>query len=76
MFRHPSRCPQAIVWAGGAPAVIEPPNIDLTLLAFDDRQRLLAAANLLLSRDHPEGLIVGLSDDLKSRSVLWQLGLP
>ena len=58
--------------AGGAPALSQPPNIDLAVLAFDDRQRLRAAANVLLSRDHPEGLIVGLSDDLTSRGVLWQ----
>ena len=57
---------------GRAPVLAERPNIDLAVLAFDHNDALVAAANVLLSRDAPRGVVVKVSDDLNATNVAWQ----
>ena len=57
---------------GRAPVLAERPNIDLAVLAFDRNDTLVAAANVLVSRDAPRGFVVKVSDDLNATNVVWQ----
>lgn len=47
------------------------PNVDVALVELDATGRPVAAANTLLSRDHPHGVAVPVTGDLAARGVRW-----
>ena len=51
-----------------APAV---PNVDVAVVELDDAGRPVAAANTLLSQDHPHGVAVPVTRDLGAPGVRW-----
>lgn len=57
---------------GRAPALQDPSNIDLSVLAIDAEGQVFDAANVVLSRDQPRGLISRLDNDLNSTNITWQ----
>jgi Beta-lactamase enzyme family len=57
---------------GPAPQVANTPNVDVAVIELGDDGRPVAAANVLLSRDFPEGKIVELDDDLAATGIDWQ----
>ena len=60
-------------WCPRPPATIaHPPNIDLAVIALDRSGRPRAVANVLLSRDYPEGIGVEIGDDLGTDTVRWR----
>jgi hypothetical protein len=60
-------------WCPAPPATIaHPPNIDLAVIALDRSGRPRAVADVLLSRDYPEGVGVPIGDDLGTDAVRWR----
>ena len=57
--------------AGGRRSPIRP-NIDVAVIALDRSGRPRAVANVLLSRDYPEGVGVPIDDDLGTDAVRWR----
>ena len=57
---------------GQAPVLSERPNLDLAVMALDGDGSFLDAANVILSRDQPRGLISKLDADLSSTNITWQ----
>jgi hypothetical protein len=51
-------CPGADFCASPAPPVRALPNVDLAVIELDSNGRAVRAANVLLDRDHPDGVIV------------------
>lgn len=47
------------------------PNVDVALIELDATGRPVAAANTLLSEDHPHGAVVPVTDDLSAPGVRW-----
>ena len=58
--------------AGPAPVISERPNLDLAVIALDPEGHVLDAANVIVSRDQPRGLISDLDEDLSSTNITWQ----
>lgn len=52
-----SGCPET------APTIAATPNVDVAVIELDDKGRAVAAANVLLSRDHPDGIVVPIDLD-------------
>src|SRR5918999_4132932 len=60
-------------WCPRPPATIaHPPNLDLAVIALDRSGRPRAIADVLLSRDYPDGVGVPIGDDLGTDSVRWR----
>lgn len=57
---------------GQAPVLSERPNLDLAVIALDGEGNLLDAANVVLSRDQPHGLISKLDTNLSTTNIRWQ----
>ena len=57
---------------GTAPVLSNRPNIDLAVIALDSQGELLDAANVILSRDQPRGLISELDSNLTTTNITWQ----
>ena len=57
---------------GPAPVLSERPNLDLAVIALDGEGNHLDAANVIVSRDQPRGLISNLDDDLSTTNITWQ----
>jgi Beta-lactamase enzyme family len=57
---------------GPAPQVANTPNVDVAVIELDDAGNPIAAANVLLSRDFPDGRIVALDDGLGATGIDWQ----
>ena len=57
---------------GPAPQVANMPNVDVAVIELDQMGRPIAAANVLQSRDFPEGHVVELDDDLAATGVDWR----
>ena len=55
-----------------APVLDERANIDLAVLALDREGQLLDAANVVITRDQPQGLISDLDSNLKTKNITWQ----
>ncbi|GAA3382137.1 serine hydrolase [Cryptosporangium minutisporangium] len=47
------------------------PNVDVAVIELDDAGRPVAAANTLLSQDHPQGVAVPVTTDLSAPGVRW-----
>jgi hypothetical protein len=57
---------------GPAPQVANTPNVDVAVIALDGDGRPTAAANVLLSRDYPQGRVVSLDANLAAEGVDWR----
>ena len=55
-----------------APVLDERANLDLAVLALDKKGELLEAANVVVSRDQPQGLISDLDINLGTKNITWQ----
>jgi hypothetical protein len=59
-----------------ATTIARPPNVDLAVIQLDEQGRQVAAADVLLSRDYPDGVIVPLDRDsgaLRVRFLRWDI---
>jgi hypothetical protein len=65
-------CPGSPWCRSPAPTVAHMPNIDLAVIALDRSGRPRAAADVLVSRDYPEGIGVPIGDDLGTDDVRWR----
>ena len=65
-------CPGSPWCPSPAATIAHPPNLDLAVIALDRSGRPRAAANVLLSRDYPEGMGVPIGDDLGTDAVRWR----
>jgi hypothetical protein len=65
-------CPGSSWCRSPAPTIAHTPNIDLAVIALDGRGRPRAAADVLLSRDYPNGVGVPIGDDLGTDDVRWR----
>ena len=65
-------CPGSSWCPPKAPTIAHTPNIDLAVIALDRRGRPRAAADLLVSRDYPDGIGVSIGDDLGTDDVRWR----
>jgi hypothetical protein len=61
-----SRCPFP------TPAIASPPNVDVAVIELGRDGRARRAANVLLSRDYPKGLVVPMDDDLGTSAVRFR----
>ena len=57
---------------GTAPVLTDRPNLDLAVIALNSQGELLDAANVILSRDQPQGLISNLDSTFTSTNITWQ----
>ena len=55
-----------------APVLDQRANVDLAVLALDRKGELVDAANVVLSRDQPQGLISDLDPNLETKNITWQ----
>jgi hypothetical protein len=65
-------CPGSTWCPSPAPRIAHMPNIDLAVIALDGRGRPHAAADVLFSRDYPDGVAVPIGDDLGTDDVRWR----
>ena len=65
-------CPGSSWCPRPAATIAHPPNIDLAVIALDRSGRPRAIADVLLSRDYPDGMGVPIGDDLGSDEVRWR----
>ena len=67
-----SACPGSSWCPSTAPTVAHMPNIDLAVIALDRSGRPKAVADVLFSRDYPNGVGVPVGDDLGTDDVRWR----
>ena len=65
-------CPGSSWCPRPAATIAHPPNIDVAVIALDRSGRPRAIAEVLLSRDYPEGVGVPIDDDLGTDAVRWR----
>jgi Beta-lactamase enzyme family len=65
-------CPGASWCPADARRIGHVPNIDLAVITLDASGRPTAAADVLLSRDHPDGIGVPIDADLGTDAVRWR----
>jgi Beta-lactamase enzyme family len=65
-------CPGASWCPSRAPAIAHMPSIDLAVIALDRQGRPRAVADVLFSRDYPNGVGVPVGDDLGTDDVRWR----
>jgi hypothetical protein len=65
-------CPSATWCRRPTPTVMHTPNVDVAVIELKANGRARQAANVLLSRDYPTGVVVPLDRDLAARSVRFQ----
>ncbi len=65
-------CPGGAFCPPEAPPIQHLPNVDLAVIVFDRQGRVKEAANVLLSRNYPAGLIVPLNPDLGTDAVRFR----
>lgn len=64
-------CPGAGFCPAIAPRIANPPNVDIAVIQLDEQGNVVDAANIILSRDYPQGLMVPLDDNLNASGVRW-----
>ena len=57
---------------GPAPQVANQPNVDVAVIELDGSGQPVAAANVLFSRDFPDGKVVSLDEALSPSGVDWR----
>jgi len=65
-------CPGAAFCASPAPRVAYTPNVDVAVIELGRRGRAQRAANVLLSRDYPNGLAVPVDEQLGTSAVRFR----
>jgi hypothetical protein len=65
-------CPGSPWCPSPAATIAHPPNLDLAVIALDRAGRPRAVADVLFSRDYPEGIGVPVGDDLDTEGVRWR----
>lgn len=65
-------CPGSAWCPRPAATIAHPPNLDLAVIALDGRGRPRAAADVLFSRDYPDGVGVPIGDNLDTEAVRWR----
>ena len=65
-------CPQASFCPSPAPRIAHPPNVDMAVIELGRHGRARAAANVLLSRDYPNGLRVPIDPQLGTTAVRFR----
>jgi hypothetical protein len=65
-------CPGSPWCPSPAAQIAHTPNIDLAVIALDPSGRPRAAADVLFSRDYPDGIAVPVGDDLGTDDVRWR----
>lgn len=58
--------------AGSARPIAHTPNVDVAVIQLDTRGRVVACANVLLSRDYPDGVIVPVTMDSGAAAVRFR----
>jgi hypothetical protein len=69
-------CPGSPWCPRPAAIIAHPPNIDLAVIALDRAGRPRAVADVLFSRDYPDGVGVPVGDDLDAEGVRWRRWSP
>lgn len=57
---------------GGPKPIVHAPNVDVAVIELDREGRVVACANVLLSRDYPAGLVVPVTLDRGASSVRFR----
>ncbi|MEW6476540.1 MAG: serine hydrolase [Actinomycetota bacterium] len=65
-------CPGSPWCPRPAATIAHPPNIDLAVIALDRTGRPRAVANVLFSRDYPDGIAAPVDDNLEAGGVRWR----
>jgi beta-lactamase class A len=65
-------CPSQSWCPSPAPAISGPPNVDVAVIELRADGRARRAADVLLSRDHPEGLVVPIDRNLGASAVRFR----
>ncbi|HEV7865562.1 MAG TPA: serine hydrolase [Acidimicrobiia bacterium] len=65
-------CPGSPWCPSPAATIAHMPNIDLAVIALDRSGRPRAVADVLVSRDYPDGIGVPIGDDLGTDDVRWR----
>lgn len=65
------RCPGNPGCSSPARRIRHVPNVDTAVLQLDGDGRVVAAAQVLLSRDYPQAMSVGVDADLRPMGVHW-----
>ena len=54
------------------PRIAHTPQVDVAVLELDHKNRVKGAANVLMDRDHPDGVLVPIGRDLSSSAVRYR----
>ncbi|MGB8698935.1 MAG: serine hydrolase [Thermosynechococcaceae cyanobacterium] len=65
-------CPGADFCPVPAPRVAHMPNVDIAVIQLDEDGQAEEAANVLFSRDYPNGIQVPIDRNFNARSVRWR----
>jgi hypothetical protein len=65
-------CPYQSWCPAPTPTIAHPPNVDVAVIELGRDGRARAAANVLLSRDYPEGLVVPIDRNLGASAVRFR----
>ena len=57
--------------SGGAPRIATPPNVDVAVIELDREGKMQSVADVLLSRDYPNGLKVPINSNYGTDAVRW-----
>ena len=68
-FGPEGTCPGATFCAFPAPRIARTPNVDVAVIELDPNGRPVDAADVLLSRDYPDGVLVAIDRDLGTTAV-------
>ena len=68
-FGPEGTCPGAAFCAFPAPPIADTPNVDVAVIELDPDGRPIDAADVLLSRDYPDGALVPIDRDLGTTAV-------
>lgn len=68
-FGPEGTCPGATFCAFPVPRIAHTPNVDVAVIELDPAGRPIDAADVLLSRDYPDGVLVPIDNDLGTTAV-------
>jgi beta-lactamase class A len=70
-FGPQGMCPGAKFCAFPARRIAHPPNVDVAVIELDANGRPIDAADVLLSRDYPDGILVPVNRDLGTTAIRY-----
>lgn len=65
-------CPGAEFCPSPAPSIANPPNVDVAVIQLDRNGKLVDVANVLLSRDYPDGQLVPIDQNYAASAVRFR----